>query len=397
MAVSKSGRCSLMRFVTCHKSSSNKETEPTADVLFFDVDRGLSKMVTIKESESTEIRVELAESPAISGRVVDSISGEPVSGVRISGNGSVHRLILGATTNSDGFFLLEHVPRDGVSFSFIKDGFKHHHERYQFLGENQDKIQLDVSDIKLFKEFAYDRPEKPDVTGLIPKESVDKLVAHIAKELGKMPQREPSLSWNSSDPDTMFKAQLAKDVSAIMDNIFDENGETEFQVVSTLRIFRALSTPQGGEMIAYSPQVKRMKQVLLENLDQGDVFDFFTKFRFTRNSPGEYEIALDNNQSSKVKLWATQKLLSELERDLASSAQLGFQRTGAAEFQKRLRSVEKAWRLGLGELRDENSDGVIFQARIRGSMKRVVDLIEEKPHDEKRLSVIKAIIAEITE
>ena len=379
------------------RSRMAKDAGPTADVFFFDVERGLSKMVTIKESEPSEIRVTLEDSPAAWGRVVDSLTGKPAEGVKVSGNGSVSRLILGATTDKDGSFLLEHLPRDGVSFSFSKEGYNHHHQRIQFLGQDKDRTLLDVDDIRLIKQFSLHRPKKPDVTGLSPAKSVDHLITHIATELRNISPRGPSLSWNSADPDTQLKTQVTKDVANVLDRLLDENESNEFQVAATLKILQALSTSQGGEMIAYSAQVKRMKQIMLKNLDQADVFDSYSRFRFAFESGDEYVLALDNNKTPEVRFWATQKMLRETEHDLGTSAQLGIQRTGPGEFKKRLAIMEKAWRIGLNEFPDEDSGGTPFQARILSSMTRVVAQIKQKPYDEERLSAIQAVIAELNE
>ncbi len=55
--------------------------------------------------------------------------------------------------------------------------------------------------------------------------------------------------------------------------------------------------------------------------------------------------------------------------------------------------MEKAWRVGLDEFSDEQVRGEPFQNQIRASMKRVVDQIEQMPHDEEKFNAIKAVIA----
>ncbi len=370
---------------------SRNATSGEGKIFFWHHEKRMSAFIKVQKDDCDSIKVTLTDSPAAWGRVIDSISGKPLGGVRMFGNHTIGFLQMGAYTRDDGSYLLEYVPRQGIFLSCSKPKYKHESLRIDFTAADKDVLVLEVPDFKMRKlgQYAFGTPDKPDITGLSPLQTVDALTVHIAKQLEKIPEDPDPNRWGSDDPDTQFKFKVSKDVSEVVERLLDENKDPSYQVALSTKILSALSVSKGGSMIMHNGGVRRMRKILLKNLDREGVLATYKAFTFTTNGSDLTLTALESSQSSAARLWAASQLLNEANSDLANSIQLGVRSTSQATFEYRFANAKKAWSTLLSEFPDVPVYGSLNYKGYTGQRVRaMIGQTQSRPHHEERLQTV---------
>ena len=380
--------------------SSNKNAfQPdSANIFFCHQEFALNADIVVSEDQKTEeLTVVLKPSFAAWGRVVDSITKEPVPEVKISLNSYTSGLQIGAVTSrSDGTFLLEHLSRKPANASFVNAEYRS--GQLSVNVKDEAKLVIELDDFALKKKFAFGKPaELESLIDFDKKEAIQAIQSHMQTELDKLPPAEKNGSWSSSDPDVLFKTNLAKGLTDEVEHLLAQNSDLDYQTQVAHSILLKLSDPRGGYMIPYSPITIKLKTILEVNVDREGVFEFLKNGQFSWHSSVRNYSILKNSKKPEIRKWALSTALNDIQGQLGDNMKVNSSSSNEKLFQTTMDQAVEIWRIGLSEFPNEvDQFGRTFQEVVHANMKNILKDSSGTEHDEVRVKSIQQAIDEMT-